>query len=115
MEARQLPKLETRGRCPSPAPKIQPTLVVGFIFGLRRWKRTRQKGSGRQLTRTSIAQFESYVAKGAHRATANMGIRHSLRPHQEFNRPYAGLIIGLRRRKRTRQKSSEQSESEDGL
>ena len=45
MVARQLPKLKTRVRFPSPAPEIQPTLVVGFIFGLRRWKRTRQKGS----------------------------------------------------------------------
>ena len=41
-----------------------------------------------------------------------MGIIHSLRPHQEFNRPCVGLIIGLQRRKRTRQKGSERSDSE---
>ena len=32
------------------------------------------QGSERQLTRTSFAQFESYVVKGAHGVKTNMGI-----------------------------------------
>ena len=36
-----------------------------------------QQGSERQLTRTSDAQFESYVVNGAHRAIGEYGDLHS--------------------------------------
>ena len=54
----------------------------------------RLPGSGRQLMKTSpLAKFESYVAKGAHRATANMGIRQSLRLRQKNQTPDMGVLF----------------------
>ena len=54
----------------------------------------RLPGSGRQLMKTSpLAKFESYAAKGAHRATANMGIRQSLRLRHKNQTPDMGIFI----------------------
>ena len=50
-------------------------------------------GSERQLVKTShLAKFEPYVANGAHRANANMGIYSPTSRHQNLN-PLLGIFI----------------------
>ena len=70
MVARQLPKLKTRVRFPSPAPKIQPTLVVGFIFG----DEASEENPTELPTATRGFGTKRSVVKGAHGVKTNMGI-----------------------------------------
>ena len=70
MVARQLPKLKTRVRFPSPAPKIQPTLVVGFIFG----DAASEENPTELPTATRGFGTKRSVVKGAHGVKTNMGI-----------------------------------------
>lgn len=51
-------------------------------------------GSERQLVKTShLAKFEPYVANGAHRANANMGIIQSDEPPPEFKSPFGDFYL----------------------
>ena len=95
MVARQLPKLKTRVRFPSPAPRIQPVLYRFNYWLCSVGIEPDQEGSGRQLTRTSVYEVRVLRSERDPWSENEHGNIHSLRPHQEFNRHFADFIFGL--------------------
>ena len=92
MVARQLPKLKTRVRFPSPAPKIQPTLVVGFIFG----DAASEENPTELPTATRGFGTKRSVVKGAHGVKTNMGIYSPLPRPPKINGHECGrFVIGV--------------------
>ena len=62
------------GSSPTRATRIKIPFWGIFILV---WADEEPTGSGRQLAKTSLAQFKPYVAKGAHGVKTNMGIKQS--------------------------------------
>ena len=76
MVARQLPKLKTRVRFPSPAPEIEPTKVSVIFLG---------RGDGREPGKegSKPSRFHKCnVVKSLRVARRHKVLRDSLRPHQ---------------------------------
>ena len=87
MVARQLPKLKTRVRFPSPAPEIQPVL---YRFNL--WHVAAEENPVKRV-RNQVDFHKCNAVKSLRVARRHNVSRDSFRPHQKQNRPERRLYF----------------------